>query len=94
MLLSGLRELDLTCSRFRDDSELQRLNRQTGRPVPVSSLLRDALEAALAAARMTEGLVDPTVGNAMTLIGYDRTFSRVVLRERALAMPTFAPAGR
>ncbi len=94
MLVGELRMVDLACSRFRDDSELQRLNRAAGRPLAVSTLLWEALEASLQAARITGGLVDPTVGNAMRLIGYDRTFSRVMLRDGSLSVATFAPAGR
>ncbi|MDA8045867.1 MAG: FAD:protein FMN transferase [Actinomycetota bacterium] len=74
-------ELDLcdrVCSRFRDDSELEGLNRSAGRgPVPVSDLLLDALDAALRAARLTGGLVDPTVGRALNLVGYDRDFGLI-----------------
>jgi thiamine biosynthesis lipoprotein len=68
--------LDDTCSRFRDDSELARLNRGGGGEV--SPLLLGALEAALAAAEATDGLVDPTVGGAMRALGYDRDFDVVV----------------
>ena len=84
VLLHDLRALDLACSRFRDDSELQRVNANAGRPTPVGELLWMALAAALEVARMTGGLVDPTVGAAMRGNGYDRTFSLVV-RARGLA---------
>jgi thiamine biosynthesis lipoprotein len=69
---SRLAEIDLTCSRFRADSELSLLNAQAGRPVHVSRLLLEALELALAAASLTDGDVDPTVGRALELNGYDR----------------------
>jgi thiamine biosynthesis lipoprotein len=69
--------VDLACSRFRDDSELAAVNAARGRPVRVSPLLLDALEVALRAARLTDGLVDPTVGRAVALSGYDRDFPRV-----------------
>lgn len=72
-----LAELDLACSRFRDDSELVRLNRSGGSWVPVSPLLFDALKVALKAARMTEGDVDPTIGRALRLAGYDRDFAEL-----------------
>jgi thiamine biosynthesis lipoprotein len=64
--------IDRACSRFRADSELSRLNDRPGRPISVSPLLFEALELALDAARMTDGDVDPTLGRALELIGYDR----------------------
>jgi thiamine biosynthesis lipoprotein len=67
-----LHEIDRACSRFRGDSDLQRVNVGAGRFIPVSPLLIEALEVALRAAELTEGDVDPTVGNALALAGYDR----------------------
>ncbi len=67
-------EFGLACSRFRQDSELSALNSQAGDPVHVSPLLIDAVEAALRAATLTEGDVDPTVGEALIALGYDRDF--------------------
>lgn len=67
--------IDLACSRFRPDSELSRLNAARGRPVPVSPLLLEAVEVALRAARLTAGLVDPTVGGTLRKLGYDRDFA-------------------
>ena len=69
--------LDAACSRFRDDSELSRLNAAGGRPWPASPLLRAAVTVALRAARMTDGLVIPTVGTALRRLGYDRDFGRL-----------------
>jgi thiamine biosynthesis lipoprotein len=82
--------LDLACSRFRPDSELVRLSdpaagreraaagreRATaGRDVPVSALLAEAISVALAAAEATGGAVDPTLGTALTDLGYHRDFA-------------------
>jgi thiamine biosynthesis lipoprotein ApbE len=67
-----LDEVDRACSRFRDDSELMRVNARAGRTVQVGSLLIEAVELALRAAELTEGDVDPTVGAALVLAGYDR----------------------
>jgi thiamine biosynthesis lipoprotein len=72
-----LRAIDAACSRFRDDSELAAVNASAGHRVRVSPLLVEALEVALRAARLTEGLVDPTVGGALVVAGYDRDFHRV-----------------
>jgi thiamine biosynthesis lipoprotein len=68
---------DQACSRFRDDSELSRLNAAGGQTIEVSSRLLDELTAALRAARLTDGAVDPTVGKALIGLGYDRDFSLV-----------------
>jgi thiamine biosynthesis lipoprotein ApbE len=70
-----LAAIDLACSRFRPDSELVRCNGRAGRPVAVGALLFEALELALDAARLTDGDVDPTVGRALELAGYDRDWS-------------------
>jgi len=70
-----LDEVDTACSRFREDSDLSRLNRSAGGWVDVSPLLMLALETAARVCRITEGAVDPTVGNAMRIIGYDRDFA-------------------
>ena len=66
---------DAACSRFRGDSDLSRLNAGAGRFVKVSARLIDDLDAALWAARLTDGLVDPTVGQALVSLGYDRDFA-------------------
>ena len=54
--------IDQACSRFRDDSELSRLNANPGRPVTISPTLAEALAVALRAAELTDGRVDPTLG--------------------------------
>lgn len=70
-------EIDAAASRFRDDSELSRLNATPGRDVAVSPLLAKAIAAALRGASLTGGAVDPTVGAAVRLAGYDGDFDRV-----------------
>ena len=69
--------VDLACSRFRDDSGLSAVNQGAGRPVAVSGTLLDAVDVALAAAAVTDGLVDPTIGRALRVLGYDRDFELV-----------------
>jgi thiamine biosynthesis lipoprotein ApbE len=64
--------IDLACSRFREDSELSRLNANAGRPMRATPLLIEAVEEALRAAELTDGDVDPTLGAALEMIGYDR----------------------
>lgn len=63
-----------TLSRFRPDSELARLNR-SDRPAKVSPVLWDVFQHALRAERATDGLVTPTVGEAVIEAGYDRDFA-------------------
>jgi len=75
-----LAQIDLACSRFRDDSELTALNRAAGSPFAASPLLVEALEVALRAAELTDGDVDPTVGRAITGLGWDCDFSVLVSR--------------
>jgi thiamine biosynthesis lipoprotein len=77
VLESQLDEIDRACSRFRSDSDLTRVNEAEGRRVRVAPLLITAVEVALRAARITDGDVDPTVGQAMQLVGYDRDFDAV-----------------
>jgi thiamine biosynthesis lipoprotein ApbE len=67
-----LAAIDAACSRFRADSELSLLNARAGRWAPASRLLIEALEVALRAAELSGGDVDPTVGRALELAGYDR----------------------
>ena len=93
-LLRELRAVDLACSRFRPDSELVKLNAGGSGPRRVGPVLWEALVAAVATARTTGGLVDPTVGKAMRLAGYDRTFSQLALRDGSLVVARFVPCGR
>jgi thiamine biosynthesis lipoprotein len=67
-------ELDRVASRFRPDSEISRLTAAAavaGVDVVVSELLGGCIEAALHAADITDGLVGPTVGQAVAAAGYD-----------------------
>jgi thiamine biosynthesis lipoprotein len=75
VVMRELEAIDLACSRFRDDSELSRLNSAAGHRVAIGALLTEALAAALRAGRATDGAVDPTVGGSMRRIGYDRDFA-------------------
>ncbi len=81
ILARELDAIDRACSRFRANSDLTRVNTHAGgRPVPVAPLLVEALQVALRAAELTDGDVDPTVGGALVLAGYDRDFS--LMREQ------------
>jgi thiamine biosynthesis lipoprotein len=65
---------DRACSRFRDDSELTALNRSAGQTINASPVLLDAVAAAVRAAEVTDGDVDPSLGAALIALGYDKDF--------------------
>jgi FAD:protein FMN transferase len=75
-----LDDVDRTYSRFRIDSELVELNARAGQMVRLSPLLAAAVDAALRAALLTDGLSDPTVGAALRRIGYDGDFAAIQKR--------------
>jgi len=72
-----LRGIDASASRFREDSELSRLNAAPDKVIRVSPLLAQAIAEALRGAMLTDGAVDPTVGHAIRLAGYDADFESV-----------------
>jgi thiamine biosynthesis lipoprotein len=86
-----LEAIDHACSRFRADSELERMNASAGRFVSASPLLLEAVQTALRAAWLTEGAVDPTLGEALVLAGYSRDFAEL---EQPQDAPPAAPANR
>ena len=69
--------LDLQASRFRPDSEISWLHRSAGGLFMLSDGLAEAVRVALEAARWTGGLTDPTVGEALISLGYDRDFAAI-----------------
>ena len=75
LLEADLAAVDLACSRFRTDSEIRALRASGGQQV--SPLLAEAIAVALRAAELTDGDVDPTVGAAMSAVGYDRDFEQI-----------------
>jgi FAD:protein FMN transferase len=87
-----LAALDKACSRFRPDSEAMVLAdasaERPGYAMP-SPLFLDYLAAALEVARLTDGLVDPTVGAALVASGYDDDIAAV--RARASFEAQVAP---
>ena len=92
-----LADLDLAASRFRPDSEvsaLARLAADHDAAALVSSVLADSLQAALRAADLTEGLVDPTVGGAVIASGYDTDLDEVRGRDARPADPVVVPGWR
>jgi FAD:protein FMN transferase len=82
-------------SRFEPDSELSRMNRDPREKVPVSPVMTRFVEAALGAAAMTGGLVDPTLAVELDRAGYGEHFDSIpVPLRRALALaPSRVPGG-
>ena len=64
-------------SRFRPDSELSQLNARSGETVKVSDTLWRVLQLAERAAEMSDGLVVPTMLDALIHAGYDRPFDEL-----------------
>ena len=87
-----LAALDQQASRFRGDSELSWLHDAGGGIFVLSDGLAEAVAVALAAARWTGGRVDPTVGEALISLGYDRDFAAIdQQRAEVPAAPARAP---
>jgi thiamine biosynthesis lipoprotein len=61
-------------SRFRANSELNRLNHNQGRAMPVSETFAQVLHHALEVANLTHGIVTPTILDALESAGYDASF--------------------
>lgn len=76
--------LEQMMSRFREDSELSRLNRD-GRISAASPDLVRVLKLALEAREVTGGRFDPTVHDAVVAAGYDRTFEAVASDAAAIS---------
>jgi len=88
-----LRDIDDACSRFKPDSELSRLNSTPGSLVSVSPLLGNAIDVALRAAELSRGAVDPTVGTAIKLAGYDCDFADLPADGNAIRLVAVPIAG-
>jgi thiamine biosynthesis lipoprotein len=72
-----MRDVELSVSRFRDDSDISRVNGRTGVLVPVRPLTVELVELALEAADATYGACDPTVGRQLLAAGYDVDIDQV-----------------
>lgn len=91
ILAAELGAIDRACSRFRADSELIALNHAGGAERAISPLLAEALAVALRAAAASDGDVDPTCGQSLISLGYDRDFAELASRAHA-PLPSPAPA--
>lgn len=81
--------IEIAASRFRPDSEICALAAADGARRPVSRVFAELIEAALGAARATDGDVDPTVGRAVVELGDDhfRPGGSPVPRISSVAVP-------
>jgi thiamine biosynthesis lipoprotein len=80
-LAAAVREIaaiDHAANRFDPSSELAQLNAAAGRRREISDRALDALRLAIDAAELTHGAVDPTVGQTMHELGYDRDWDLLV----------------
>lgn len=77
LLRSWFRDVESTCSRFREDSELSRINASPAVSHRISPTLASILHSARRVRDLTHGLVDVGVGAAVSGWGYDRTFADV-----------------
>ncbi len=68
-------------SRFKADSELSKLNKRAGAPTAVSDEMFDLLTDAQAIWKITDGLIDPTIGQAVIAAGYDASFELLPLAD-------------
>lgn len=83
-LLHGyLATVEDAASRFRDDSEVCRLAASPAERHEVSRLLGDMLAAALVAAEVSGGRVDPTVGTVLSALVRPAPAVRASMRRRA-----------
>ncbi len=76
-LASEFAEIERRLSRFDPGSDLSRLNADPRGTVPAAPLLRAAIAAALRAAALTGGLVDPTLIGALRRAGYGESRAHV-----------------
>jgi thiamine biosynthesis lipoprotein len=89
-----LLEWHVQFSRFIEDSELSVVNRDPRSLVPVTPLMARLVDAAVRAASLTGGLVDPTLAAEIERAGYARHFEGdgVPLRDALALAPPRAPA--
>jgi FAD:protein FMN transferase len=68
------RRIEQCCTRFEERSEVMQLAAKVGVAVPVSTILYEAAQFALAVAEESGGAFDPTVGYAMESRGFNEEY--------------------
>jgi thiamine biosynthesis lipoprotein len=86
-----LQAIHRTLTRFEQSSELNHLNAHAGEPVRVSETLLEGVQAALQAARLSDGLIDPTVLSELERAGYATSRVGVAPVPLAEALPEAPP---
>ncbi|MGZ4247630.1 MAG: FAD:protein FMN transferase [Solirubrobacteraceae bacterium] len=84
-------EIDRRLTRFDPGSDLSRLNADPRTRVPAVPLVRAAVSAALRAASLSGGLVDPTLLPALRRAGYVESRARVAPASLPLALSCAPP---
>jgi len=79
---------EATLSRFIGDSELSRLNKSAGYPFKASPMLLEAVAASVRAARLSDGIFDPTILPCLLAAGYDASFERLTAPHCNTPLPT------
>lgn len=77
---SEIERLEQLLSRFRNDSEVQRINRATGQWVQVSPETWKVLQMACSYFEETQGFFNPFLGYRLAALGYDMSFEKVATR--------------
>ena len=72
-----IEEWEQSLSRFRPDSELNRLNRSHGKMIRVSETFWDVLNLSLQTEHTSQGMVTPAVLNALETAGYSKDFDLI-----------------
>jgi FAD:protein FMN transferase len=72
-----IHELEALWSRFREDSEISRLNSAAPRPVRVSPETIELVRRSLEGWRATSGAFDPTILGDLVALGYHSSFERL-----------------
>lgn len=73
-LRSWFEDVEGTCSRFRQESDLSALNNAEESRARVTGILAEVLESARDVRELTDGLVDAGAGAAVSNWGYERSF--------------------
>lgn len=71
--IDRIEQLEARWSRFRDDSEISRLNHGDGEPTPVSRDTAVLIHHGMRAFELTDGRFDPTMLDELVGHGYDRS---------------------
>lgn len=85
-------ECEARFSRFRDESELCQLNRSAGTWFQASDGMFELMKDALDLYRLTDGLFDPSILDALRQIGYDRSMDEFNGYSRPRIPATTQPA--